>query len=162
MEGYKHRVDLISVDRKAAKAEFKFELKSLGGPVVKKEPEPAGAPWWPWAVVGGGAAAIAGGVGMQVIGFNRNSDLHEKYPDGTPGNPQPASNRENYEEGYDNDVKPMLIGAYALYGLGAAAAITGTVLMFVLPGEGDGDAGKASAGPMPLPGGGGMTFTYTF
>lgn len=159
-EGHKHRIDLISIDSNVAKPDFHFELESLAGPVVAEVPQRGGIPWWTWAMVGGGAAALAGGVTMQAIGVSRNNDLHDKYPDGTPGNPQPASNKDNYEAGYDSDVRPMLIGAYTLCGLGAAAAITGAVLMFVQPGAKE--TGSASAGPMVVPHGAGMNFSLTF
>jgi hypothetical protein len=127
---------------------------------ITQKQEGGGIPWWTFTIIGGGAVAIGGGATMLGLASKRNKDLRAKYPDGTSDNPQPISNQENYQKGYDNDVQPMLAGGYVLMGVGVAAAVTGTILMVVKPGRDKGS--KKTAAPMVLQDGGGMTFTLSF
>jgi len=166
-EGHEKRLEMLQVE-KAAKNVFTVKLKALPGvekpvekPVVADKPktEPGKGNLWKWGLVGGGGAMVLGGGIMHGLAFSKNSDLMDKYPDGTADNPQPAENKQLYQDAYDEEVQPKLMGAYALYGLGAAAAITGGVLLFL----DSGDGGTTSAvTPMYVPGGSGVAWTLTF
>jgi hypothetical protein len=118
---------------------------------------------WKWSLVGGGGAMIVVGGILQIVGYRRNEDLHTSYPDGTLGSKAPAEYPLLYKQGYDNDVKPLATTAYALYSLGAAAAITGGILLLL---EDSPDRGIASSrgwlAPTVVPGGAGISCGFGF
>ncbi len=112
-----------------------------------------------WILLSAGVAGVAGGATLHGIAFSNNEDLHSQYPDGTPDAPQPAANRAGYDTGYDNDVRPLVIGAGVLYGVGAAAAITGAVFMILDKAPED---SATSIEPLAAPGMMGMAFEWEF
>ncbi len=128
------------------------------GVARKGEPQQDGRVW-AWTLVGAGALGLAGGATLHGLAWSANEDLRDKYPDGTAGEPQPLSNKTKYDDGYESDVKPLLIGAGVLYGVGAAAAIAGTVWMVV--GSGDEDSSTEVA-PLVAPGAMGLSFEWNF
>ena len=131
-----------------------------------KTPKSKEFPTLELALVGAGAAMMLGGVGMNVAAMAKDDQLRTDYP---PDNNLPKdvyeANQDNYREHYSNDVQPLLIGTYVLYGIGAAAAITGGVL-FATQYLGDDTGGtgkdKISFGPLCFPHGAGATLEVTW
>jgi hypothetical protein len=122
------------------------------GPVQK------GPAWWKWAVAGSGVALVAIGGALHSAAHNRNEELRQEYPDGDYWHRVPADYPVKYKEGYDNEVVPMASAAYALYGLGAATAVTGVVLLLIP--EDRKPAGTVA--PTVNADGGGISFTLEF
>jgi len=118
--------------------------------------------WWKWSLVGGGGTMILVGGILQIVGYQRNEDLREAYPDGTLGTKVPAQYPVLYKQGYDNDVKPMATTAYVLYGLGAAAAVTGGLLLVLEDAPARGVAAAKWVTPALLPGGAGVSCGFEF
>jgi hypothetical protein len=112
-----------------------------------------------WALLSAGVAGVAGGATLHGIAFSNNEDLHSQYPDGTADTLLPATNKANYDAGYENDVKPLVIGAGVLYGVGAAAAVTGAVLMIL---DKTPEDSATSIEPLAAPGMMGMNFEWKF
>jgi len=108
---------------------------------------------WKWALVGGGGAVVAVGGIMQYLALAKNDDLKKQYPDSPNA---PPETRAKYQEAYDSQVVPLSTTAYAMYGIGAAAAVTGVVLV-VMGGGGD-DGGKSARWFAPVPLGDGAGF----
>ena len=96
---------------------------------------------------------------MHGLAASKNSELMDKYPDGTPETLQPSSNEWMYEDAYNSEVKPKLVGAYVLYGLGAAAAVAGGVLLLL---DDSSQGGSTAVAPMYVPGGSGVAWTWLF
>ena len=116
--------------------------------------------WWKFAVAGGGVALVAIGGGLNAAAISRNDELKQQYPDGTDyWYPAPAENPVKYEDAYNGEVVPMATTAYILYGVGAAAAVTGTILLFVP--EDDAPA-KATLAPIIAPDTAGFSFSLGF
>ena len=131
-----------------------------------KTPKSKPFPTLELALVGAGAAMMLGGTGMNVAAMAKDDQLRKDYPSDTnlPKDVYQA-NQDNYREHYSNDVQPLLIGTYVLYGIGAAAAITGGVL-FATQYLGDETGGtgkdKISFGPLYLPHGAGAALEITW
>lgn len=118
---------------------------------------------WKWSLVGGGGAMVVVGGILQVVGYRRNEDLRASYPDGTLGTKAPAEYPLLYKQGYDNDVKPLATTAYALYGIGAAAAITGGLLLLLEDSPAQGMAAdRGWLTPTVVPGGAGISCGFGF
>ena len=111
-----------------------------------------------WALLGAGVAGLAGGATLNGLAYGNNEDLRSDYPDGTSEVKAPVSNRDAYEAGYESDVKPLMIGAGVLYGVGAASAIAGTVLM-ILDAQNE---SETSVEPLAAPGTIGLSFDWVF
>ncbi len=111
-----------------------------------------------WALLSAGVVGLAGGATLNGIAFSNNEDLRSKYPDGTQEAPQPSTNRTDYDAGFDSDVKPLIIGAGVLYGVGAASAIAGAIMLL----DGSPDDSATSLEPLAAPGIMGMTFEWKF
>jgi hypothetical protein len=128
--------------------------------VVTSPPEPPRSQkTLAWTLIGTGAAGLIGGAALHGVAFANNEDLRSKYPDGTAESPQPVSHREAYEAGYQDDVKPLIVGAGVLYGVGAVSAIAGTVVLLLKDNPAD---RKTQLQPIAAPGTVGMTFDWTF
>jgi hypothetical protein len=123
--------------------------------VVVKESAAKPFPVLELALVGAGAAMMLGGAGMNVAAMAKDDALRADYPpDTTLPKDVYDANQDNYSEHYSNDVQPLLIGTYVLYGIGAAAAITGGVLFATqYLGDDTGGTGKVSLAPAYVPGG---------
>lgn len=167
---HENRLEMLQVKSGGNKT-FQLKLKPIPGagpmtnpgetPGVTKDPGPGlmAGNWWKWGLVGGGGAMLITGGVMHGLASSKNNELMDKYPDGTPENPQPSSNEWMYEDAYNADVKPKLIGAYVLYGLGSAAAVAGGVLLLL---NDSSEGGKTAVAPMYVPGGGGVAWTWLF
>lgn len=105
-----------------------------GGPVtVTAAPSPSssGPGWWVWTAMGVGVACIAGGGAMHYLAATRDAELLDTYPDGSAGKPTPGIYADRYSDGYDEEVRPKAMAAYALYGVGGAALATGATLLII-------------------------------
>jgi len=96
--------------------------------VAKPTGRPSGLAW-KWSLVGGGAALVLTGVVLQVVANNKDQDLRKDYPGEVTDFTEWQVNRKGYEDGFNNEVKPLAYGAYAMYGIGGAAAATGLVFL---------------------------------
>jgi len=121
------------------------------GIAAEARPDQGSIPAWKWAVLGGGGALLAAAGALHYVAWDRGKALDGKYPDGTPENPAPKENQAEYDKAYNADVLPPLYSAYALYGVGAAAAVTGIVMM--LTGGGPGASAPAEVVAVPVEGG---------
>ena len=104
-------------------------------------------------------ALVAIGGGLNAAAISRNDELKQQYPDGTYWKRAPAENPVKYEDAYNGEVVPMATTAYILYGVGAAAAVTGTILLFIP--EDDAPA-KATVAPIVAPDTAGISFSLGF
>ena len=128
--------------------------ESSTGPVgvVDVPEQETGSALLPWTVVGAGGTMVIAGAVMHGLGFAAETNLADKYPD--------KRYQEEYDKGYESDVAPKLLGAYVLYGVGAATAAGG--LLWLLTASGDGDATSATVTTVALPGGGGIVAGFRF
>ena len=114
---------------------------------------------WKWALLASGAALGAGGGTIYYLSSKRYDELGDKYAESVP-----AGKEEEYEKAYnggvDTEIRPMNTAAFMLYGLGAAAGVTG--LLFLLFDGGSQEAGPVSVAPMPLKDGLGFTLNGGF
>ncbi len=115
--------------------------------------------WWKWAIAGSGIAMVGIGGALNSAAISRNDELQQQYPDGTYWNRAPAENPRKYQDGYNGEVVPMATTAYILYGVGAAAAVTGTILLFIPEGE---SGGGATVAPIVAPDTAGISFSLGF
>ena len=148
---------------KTSKNDHRVELASCA---AKPIAEPAktvrrkGPAWWTWAAMGGGAALVAGGAVLNVLGNKRNDELIKMYPDGTSDKKTSGYNKDKYDAAYDSEVMPKIAGGWALIGVGGAALITGAT--FVILHYAGGEKTAPAVSFAPLPGGGAATFGMTF
>ncbi len=99
-------------------------------PPAPPKPRWRGAKALRWSLLGTGAAvAMVGGV-LHVVAGKENIDLHNRYPDDL-SLPDYCSNRADYSDGFRRKVRPKLISAYALYGVGGAAALSGAFWILI-------------------------------
>lgn len=100
-------------------------------PVVEEQAAATGAAW-KWSLLGGGLGVVAAGAILQVVAYNRDQDLRTQWdPTGAPSKDAFDSMAAGYSRDYDSDVRPMVYGSYALYGIGGAAAATGLVFLIM-------------------------------
>jgi len=84
-------------------------------------------PWWPWLVVGGGAAITGVGVALGVVA-TQDADALRADCNGT-GQCNPVANLESRR----SSIQTMAIAGDALWISGAVISATGVVLAFALP-----------------------------
>jgi hypothetical protein len=93
-----------------------------------------------WTIAGGGAALLAAGVVCAAVAWSKDGSLQDKYPaDQSLPYDQFAANQQKYSDAYNDEVYPLGLASYALVGVGAAAAITGGVLLLL---NADGEEGR--------------------
>ena len=97
--------------------------------VVEKPPARDGGQAWKWSLFGGGMGLVAVGAILQVVAFDKDQQLRKDYPGDVTDITVWQANRKSYQDGFNNDVKPMVYGAYAMYGIGGAAAATGLTFL---------------------------------
>jgi hypothetical protein len=134
-------------------------VEMLPEKAIDAGPKRKPAAWWKWAIAGGGVALVAIGGGLNSAAVARNDELKKEFPDGTYWHRVPAENPVRYKEGYDNEVVPMATTAYVLYGVGAAAAVTGAILLFIPEAS---PATKATVAPLVAPDTAGISFSLDF
>lgn len=128
---------------------------------IPDKPAAAKGQIWKWSVLGGGAGLVAVGAILQVMAFNKDQQLRKDYPGDATDYGVWKANRKAYQDGFNKDVKPMAYGAYALYGVGGAAAATGLVFLMMdwtkpAPAKG------VHVAPLAAPGVLGLTFDLDF
>ena len=126
-----------------------------------------------WVILGGGVALVAGGVGATVAASAATDDMQKYSAPPTQALVDPY--RSKYGDAKDTR-STALTASYVLYGLGAAGAVAGLVMVLTggsshaaKPSEGDtadGDTastlGGASVRPVFLPSGAGVAATLSF
>ena len=125
----RHEVTITAEDvaghpRKRVKIELQPPGEERVDPIVEPEPEPvssrsSGRRTAGWVSLFGGVALLAGGGAMHAVAYDTRQEAA-----GLSG------------DAYDEKVKTLRTQrgiTYALYGVGAAAAITGTVLLYLSP-----------------------------
>lgn len=113
------------------------------------------------ALLAGGAGLVLVGGVLGVLGYVKSEDLWDKYSD-RKVYPDRRAAKDRYNHAFDDQVVPLQVSSYALYGLGGAAAATGLILWLVRPATSGATSGLLEVGPMPLEGGGGMTFSVGY
>jgi tetratricopeptide (TPR) repeat protein len=78
-----------------------------------------------WLTVGGGAVLVAGGVVSNVLARGQMDNCQKEYDQG----------HQSAAESACSNAKPLAYLSYGALGVGAAALVTGAVLMFWHPGE---------------------------
>jgi hypothetical protein len=116
---------------------------------------------WKWSLFGGGVGLVAVGAVLQVMAFNKDQQLRKDYPGDATDYAVWQSNRKAYQDGFKKDVKPMAYGAYALYGVGGAAAATGLVFL-VMDWTKPAPAKGVHVAPLAAPGMLGLTLDLDF
>lgn len=118
-----------------------------------------------WALLGGGLALVGVGGLLHYTAYTKNQDLRKKYPaDQNLGQTEFEKNAKEYEKQFEDEVVPLRIASYALYGVGAGAAIAGGILVFVQTRH-DRAKNKESQfhiTPMPLVKGSGIAIQWIF
>jgi hypothetical protein len=114
-----------------------------------------------WALIGSGIGlGVVGGV-LHGVGYSRNEDLHDRYLN-RASYPDPDKARSLYDSEFGEQVRPLQISAYVLYGVGGAALAAGVLTWLV----GDPLAGDkkvdVSALPTVGPHHAGAVFQWTF
>jgi len=106
--------------------------------------QPADGPeLWQLGVVGGGLVMVGVGATLNIVAARQEVDIYNKYLDQRFAGGE-TYDPKGYDREFDEQVKPKLISAYLLYGVGAAVAVSGTILLLLdtqtLAGRADGGA----------------------
>jgi hypothetical protein len=126
--------------------------------IVGNEGAADGAGGWKWGLLGTGLALAAGGGVLQYLATTQASDIEANYPAGTVDDPISNIEVAHYNRDYDEQVRPMEIGGYALYAVGGVAAATSIVLLLMESDEEPADHSPRMS-PLSFPGGGGLMMT---
>ncbi|GMV41678.1 MAG: hypothetical protein AMXMBFR64_33940 [Myxococcales bacterium] len=122
-------------------------------PVVAGKPAPPSPRVLEWTLIGAGGAMIAAAVGLHVAALDASEDAG-RYA--APVTGMTDEERRSRWEDADSSMRAYGYSAYALYGVGAASAITGVALFFA---TGDDDTAVA---PLATPGGAGFVLSGCF
>ncbi len=125
-------------------------------PVQASEESTGSTPWGGWALVGGGGALLIGGA----VSYGLAVADHEAQRDLDPALEETAYKARHAELTEQFQMKEAL--GYALWGVGAAAAIGGVVWVLVAGGDEAEDADAASWQVAPLRGGAWAGATWSF
>jgi len=104
---------------------------TVGGPSDPTDPEKPAVrkiPGWKWALLGGGLALAAGGGATWMVGWDRGNGLDDEFS-GHVAPAKAAARKAKYDQRWENEVVPLQISSYALWGVGGAAAVTGLILL---------------------------------
>ena len=100
------------------------------GTVVSKPADRPTGLAWKWSLLGGGVGLVATAAILQVVAYNKDQDLQEKFdPTQITNKTDFENNTKDYNAAFASDVKPLAYSAYALYGVGAAAAAAGLTFL---------------------------------
>ncbi len=172
-EGFVTKAYTIKVEHPAKTLNASLKLDAVPGDVTTTPPdetEPIKKPetverkslWVEWTIFGSGVAIAATGGVLNILAASRAQELNDDYPP-VPNNPtQNLKNQKDYNDAFESDVNPKLWGAYALYGIGAAAAITGATLLILNSSKGPEEAAGFQFLPMVSPEGNGLAFELRF
>lgn len=120
--------------------------------------ESGGSNFFEWTLVVSGIAIAGAGGFLHWQAGVKNDELHDIFLD-KEKIPTWKIAQANYDKAYDNEVRSRETAAFALYGVGAAAALTGVILLAVGDDEAD---GTVSLSPASQPGGAGALFSCDF
>jgi len=130
-------------------------------PVVKK-PREASGQVWKWSLFGGGMGMVAAGAILQVMAYNKDQDLRKKWdPTGAADRGEFDEIAASYSSAFNSDVKPLAYTAYALYGVGGAAAAAGLTFLVADWSSPHVDSSVHIA-PLAAPGVGGFVLDLSF
>ncbi len=117
-----------------------------------------------WSLIGGGGAVVVSGAIFHLLAGLKSADLLDEFPaDQSLTKAQFEDNAAGYQDAWDKEVKPKAIAAYVMYGVGAAAAVTGTVLLLVKPGQSSAsDSLSHTLYPLVTTQGSGLGFQLSF
>ena len=97
-----------------------------GGAVAKVADLDKFPVWQTVLLASGGALLLAGGV-MNIVAYDANETLQNKYPEKELDYALWAQNQEKYKAEFDESVQPKRIATYVLYGVGGTAAAAGFI-----------------------------------
>jgi len=131
----------------------------------------SGVPAWKWFILGGAGALAAGGAvtfHLASSNLNEQQDKHDEWkrktfpPDGTisPGDEDAVQN--DWDNRFEDEVRPLEVTSYVLWGLASATLVTSAILLYpdLFPEESVDQA--AEVAPYLAPGGGGINATFSF
>ena len=137
------------------------ELAKNGPDVIDKSAKPR-SDILEWTLVGSGLALGVTGVIFHGLGYSRNGELDTEYSDASKHPYGPAA-KTAYDAAYDDEVRPKKIVAYALYGVGGAALVSGIIIWAVRsPGGNPDGSAPLTLAPLTPPGGAGAMMTLEF
>jgi hypothetical protein len=86
-----------------------------------------------WSLIGGGGAMVAAGGLFHLLAYLKDQDLRDEHNPNEAGLSKEEFEQRvgDYQDAWDEEVLPRGVAAYVLYGVGAASAVTGAVLMAV-------------------------------
>ena len=83
-----------------------------------------------WALIGSGLGlGVVGGV-LHGVGYSRNEDLHDSYLNRSSYSARDQA-KSLYDSEFNEQVRPLQISAYVLYGVGGAALVAGMITWLV-------------------------------
>jgi hypothetical protein len=141
---------------------LKAQLKPVVAEVKKPKEVESASIALPLGLIIGGVVAAGAGAGLHLWGLGADSELADQNGKWTA---QGLSNEESLArfDGFAGDASTGSTVAFVLYGVGAAAIVTGAVI-WALQGSDSGGDGKVDVvvAPAFIPAGGGLTLGGTF
>ena len=114
-----------------------------------------------WTLIASGLAMSAAGGAMYTAGYFENESLYKKHND-PQRYPDPARATAAYRNARKDKVEPMEISAYALFGVGGAALVSGIVTFVTRKPKSALRAEAPVVSPFIVPGGTGALMTIEF
>ena len=140
----------------------KAEVLDESDVAVVKKPRKATGRIWKWSLFGGGMGMVAAGAIIQVMAYNKDQDLQKKWdPTGAGTEDEFNEVAASYNSAFSSDVEPLAYTAYALYGVGAAAAAAGLTFLVADWSSPHVDSSVHIA-PLAAPGVGGFVLDLSF
>jgi hypothetical protein len=113
-------------------------------PAIVESPQPIGrSTFWPWIIIGGGAAVAGAGTGIALMGYGEAGKATSPT---TKGNLVLNSTQVSAQQQVDDAKQTVGIG-YAVLGVGAALTIGGLAWLLSQPEESTADAMQAPPRP---------------
>jgi hypothetical protein len=136
----------------------------LGNEIVEQGPAASRSKALEWSLIGTGGALLLGGGIFHVLAITKDLSLRDEIAPGEAATMDDFNSRTaRYNDGWEEDVKPRALTAYALYGVGAATAVAGAVLLIVDTGNREkAEALSHKFYPLVTPHGSGMGFALSF
>jgi hypothetical protein len=136
-----------------------------GQPLVVANPDPVRPSYWPWVLLGTGAALAGTGGAFMYLALDAGADVETKADEWqlkvNTGEMEHEDALRLRDDEWEDKVMPKEIAAYTLLGFGTAALATG-IVWWILEPDGETKPTAAFLAPMPLPGGGAMSFQVGF